>query len=146
MQIRNPIYGDAARTCVVLEVLFPGAADYEVLVARPNDAPTAIYFQRALAGQYGPVGAYVPPPTPVPVVPASVTPRQARLALLQAGLLGSVEAALVGMPGDAGQAARIEWEYATVILRDSPLVAALTTSLGWDAAMLDALFTTAETL
>ena len=78
-------------------------------------------------------------------VPASVTMRQARLALLHAGLLDDVEAALAAIPDEtARRAAQIEWEYAQDVERDSPWVQQLATALGLDAAMLDELFITAR--
>lgn len=83
----------------------------------------------------------LPPPPP-----ASVTMRQARLALLAAGHLSAVTAALAATPGMAGEAARIEWEYASTLERDSPLVQAFAAQLGLSAATLDALFATAATL
>jgi hypothetical protein len=83
-----------------------------------------------------------PPPAP----PTSVTMRQARLALLQAGLLASVSAALAAATGMAGDAARIEWEYAATVDRDSPLVAGLVATLGLTDAQLDALFAAAAAL
>lgn len=81
---------------------------------------------------------YVPVVVPVPEV---VTMRQARLALLGAGLLAQVNTAVANMPGAEGDAARIEWEYAQEVRRDSPLVAALSVAFGWTAAQLDDLFT-----
>jgi hypothetical protein len=72
--------------------------------------------------------------------------RQARLALLGAGLLAQVNDAITAMGGTPGEAARIEWEYALSVERDSPLVASLTAALGLTAAQLDALFTTAAGL
>lgn len=86
----------------------------------------------------------VDPPKPVMAQPvATVTPRQARLALLAAGKLSAVTAALNAMSGAQGEAARITWEYATEIRRDDPLVAALNATLGIDA---DALFAVAAAL
>jgi len=87
-----------------------------------------------------------PPALPeyVPVVvavPEVVTMRQARLALLGAGLLAQVNTAVANMPGAEGDAARIEWEYAQEVRRDSPLVAALSAAFGWTGAQLDDLFT-----
>lgn len=79
-----------------------------------------------------------PPVAPVPEV---VTMRQARLALLGAGLLAQVNTAVANMPGAEGDAARIEWEYAQEVRRDSPLVAALSAAFGWTSAQLDDLFT-----
>ena len=77
----------------------------------------------------------------VPAVPEVVTMRQARLALLGAGLLAQVNTAMTNMPGAEGDAARIEWEYAKEVRRDSPLVAELSAAFGWTSAQLDDLFT-----
>lgn len=77
----------------------------------------------------------------VPAVPEVVTMRQARLALLGAGLLAQVNTAVTNMPGAEGDAARIEWEYAQEVRRDAPLVAALSAAFGWTSAQLDDLFT-----
>lgn len=79
-------------------------------------------------------------------VPQVVTMRQARLALLGAGLLANVEAAVAAIPGAEGQAARIEWEYAIEVHRDSPRVAVLSAALGLTGSILDDLFLTAATL
>lgn len=81
-----------------------------------------------------------------PGVPKSVTMRQARLALLQAGKLATVNAAVANMPGDAGEAARIEWEYSQEVHRDKALVLALAPVLGLNDAQLDALFVAAAAL
>ena len=79
-------------------------------------------------------------------VPTSVTMRQARLALLGAGLLASVDAAIDGLPSPQKEAARIEWEYATEVQRSSGLVPMMGAALGLDDAALDALFTEAAAL
>jgi hypothetical protein len=78
-----------------------------------------------------------------PIVPSLVTMRQARLALLAAGRLQDVNTALAEMPGNDGEAARIEWEYATTVERDSALVAGLAAALDLDADQLDQLFSDA---
>ena len=81
----------------------------------------------------------------VPVVPQSVTMRQARLALLRAGLLDDVDAAIAAIPDPVQRkAAEIEWEYATVIERNSSLVTSLAAGLGLTAADIDALFEAAS--
>lgn len=69
-----------------------------------------------------------------------VTMRQARLALLGAGKLAAVDAALASLPSPDKEAAQINWEYATEVQRVSPLVTALAPALGLDDAALDALF------
>jgi hypothetical protein len=85
------------------------------------------------------------PPAPVDV-PQSVTMRQARLALLGAGVLATVNAAIASMPGDQGEAARIEWEYARDVLRDSPLIGGLMPALGMTEQQIDQLFIAAAAL
>lgn len=80
-------------------------------------------------------------------VPTVVTMRQARLALLQAGLLSQVGAAIAAIEDPVQrQAVQIEWEYATEVDVTHPWVQALTTALGLSEAQLDALFTLAATL
>jgi len=81
---------------------------------------------------------YVPPPSKVPQV---VTMRQARLALLNATLLQAVIDAVDAIPGTQGNAAKIEWEYAQEVRRDSMLVAYIATALSLTDAQLDELFT-----
>lgn len=79
-------------------------------------------------------------------VPAAVTMRQARLALLAAGKLASVEAAINSLPSPAKEAAHIEWEYSQEVQRHNGFVAQLAPALGLDDQALDDLFTHAATL
>ncbi len=79
-------------------------------------------------------------------VPAEVTMRQARLALLAAGKLDAVNAAINALPDPPKTAALIEWEYSNAVRRDSQFVALLGPALGLDAAGLDALFVAASKL
>lgn len=87
--------------------------------------------------------AWVVAPLPVPAV---VTMRQARLALLQNGMLTQVNDAVAGMPGAAGDAARIEWEFSSTVERNRPLVQSLIGALGLTESQLDDLFRLAATL
>lgn len=84
-------------------------------------------------------------PPPVPVI-TSVTMRQARLALLQQGLLTQVNNAVASMPGVQGDAVRIEWEFSSTVERNRPLVQSLSVSLGLTSQQLDDLFALAATL
>lgn len=79
-------------------------------------------------------------PAVAPVVPAAITMRQARLVLLGAGKLGTVNALIAGMPGAQGEAARIEWEFSSEVRRQQPLILALAPALGLTTAQIDALF------
>jgi hypothetical protein len=82
----------------------------------------------------------------VPDVPDMVTMRQARLALLESGLLASVNDLIAGLEGDAGEAARIEWQFAREVARAQPLVLTLAPQLGLTDGQLDALFIRAAQL
>lgn len=75
-----------------------------------------------------------------------VTMRQARLALLQQGLLANVEAAIASMSEPDKSAVTIEWEYASTVERLSSWVIAMTTALGLTDEQMDDLFVLAETL
>ena len=79
-------------------------------------------------------------------VPQSVTMRQARIALYNAGKLATVDAAIAGMSGAAGDAARIEWEFSSTVERNKPLVASMGAVLSMDDAALDSLFIAAAAL
>lgn len=89
--------------------------------------------------------AELPAPAP-PQVPQVVTMRQARLALLGAGLLAQVETAIDALSSPQKEAARIEWEYSQEVHRDRPFVQALGAAMGLSNEQLDALFTTAAGL
>lgn len=90
---------------------------------------------------------WVPPPPPVPMIPQVVTMRQARLALLSAGLLDQVDAALAAIPDATDlRAAQIEWEYSNAVERGSQWVNNLAGALGLTQQQLDDLFAQAATL
>lgn len=77
-------------------------------------------------------------------VPESVTMRQARLALLGAGLLDAAETAIASLTGPEGRAAQIEWEYATELRRDHQLVAGIAAALDVEESAVDELFKKAK--
>ena len=88
---------------------------------------------------------YVPPQC-ADAGPHEVTMRQARLALLAAGKLAGVDAAIASMPEPQRTAASIEWEYSNALQRNNPFVAQLGAALGIDDAAIDALFVEASKL
>lgn len=104
-------------------------------------APQPGVAEEALATDHADVLAFQ-----APSLPRTVDMAQARLALLQAGLLDQVQAAIDAMPGAGGQAARIAWEYRATVRRDSPLLQALATQLQLTELQLDELFELAATL
>ena len=77
----------------------------------------------------------------IPKVPESVTPRQARLALLQATLLDEVEALLAN-----DKAMQIWWEYSLDIQRNHEHIVAMATAMGMTEVQMDELFILAGTL
>lgn len=81
-----------------------------------------------------------------PRIPQSVTQRQARLMLHRQGVLSGVGAVIAAMPEPQRTEAQIEWEFASEILRASPLVGAMGAALGLDDAGLDQLFIAAAEL
>lgn len=74
------------------------------------------------------------------LVPQEVTMRQARRALLAAGLLTAVETAINTLPEPTRSAALIDWNHSNTVHRTNGFVAQLTPLLGLTAAQLDALF------
>lgn len=88
------------------------------------------------------VADYVPPAPAKAEAPTVVTIRQARLALLAAGLLDDIDAAVHA----AGRAAQIEWEYATEVRRDHALIAAMAATNNLTDDEIDALFTAAASM
>ena len=81
-----------------------------------------------------------PPPPPV-VIPQSISPRQARLKLLEADLLDNLEAVIT-----TNRAWQIEWEYATEVKRDSPLIDAVATQADLTEEQIDQMFIDASVL
>jgi hypothetical protein len=76
-----------------------------------------------------------------------VTMRQARLALLAAGLLGQVDGAINAIEDPVErQQAQITWEFSTEVERMNPLVTRLGTIFGLTDEQIDDLFILAKTL
>lgn len=80
----------------------------------------------------------IPDPVPTPLPVRSIDMRRLRLALLQMDLLDDIDAAI----SQQSRSAQIEWEYATDVKADHPLVVALATAMDLD---IDAIFDLAET-
>lgn len=85
--------------------------------------------------------------SPPAKVPDSVTRRQARQALLLAGLLDMVQPAIDAIPNATTRAiVAIEWADSLHFERDRPTLIGLATALGMTSAQLDQLFITASKL
>jgi hypothetical protein len=138
----NPRYLNAEGTAITLDCEFshlPG--EIHPFCAMPIDveAHGREVYARAVAGEFGQITPYVAPP---PVIPKVVTMRQAKLALLQQGLLASVNSVIE----QAGEAEKIEWQYATEVKRDNSLVQAIASQLSITKQQLDDLFVLAKSL
>lgn len=79
---------------------------------------------------------------PVSVIPQEVTPRQAKIALKRAGLLGAIKAMINALPAD--DEIRLSWEESSVFKRYSPMVISVWGALGLGEAQLDELFLVAS--
>jgi hypothetical protein len=79
-------------------------------------------------------------------IPKEVTMRQARLALLAAGLMDDITAAIESLPSPQKEAAKIEWEYSQTVERNRGFVLLLGSALGLTSIQLDNLFIIASKL
>lgn len=76
----------------------------------------------------------------------TATMRQARLALLEIGKLRDVEDAIDALQEPARTKAKIEWDYAATVEKNSPLIQSLAPALGFTPETLTQLFNNAATL
>lgn len=118
------------------------------VLATVAEAQAAFPEETCIDGSVGGIGwtwdgvtLAAPDPEPAPI-PQVVSMRQARLALLAAGLLPTVTAAVAA----ADAVAQIEWEYAQEVRRYWPTLLALQGAVGLSDAQLDALFVAAAAL
>lgn len=115
----------------------------DVVSVVDDDAVSRMSMLASLVPQGAEILPYVAPPAGVP---AAVTMRQARLALLGAGLLPTVQAAIASLPSPQKEAAEIEFEYAQEVQRNHGLVPAMAQALGMTEAQIDDLFIAAAAL
>lgn len=88
------------------------------------------------------IASYVAPEVIV-VVPTSITQRQCRLMLVQ---IGKYQEAVAFIENSEDDEIKIEWEYASTIERNNPLVSTLGEQLGLTKEQLDNLFVEASKL
>ena len=102
----------------------PTPADGEIVVSKPPEKVDGVWRE---------VFALEPA---LVFVPQQVTMRQARLELLSRDLLDDVDAVIAV----AGRVAQIEWEYASTVDRDNPVIAAVQQQQGMTDEQIDDLF------
>ena len=132
LEFRNPAF-NAAGT-IDVEFNHPRLG-WIPFTASPDDVTEygpAIYAE-AIQGD---VAEYVPPE---PAIPDRVTARQFKLALLQAGLLTSVE----GWIATQSQAVLVAYANSGTFVRTEPMMAAGFAALGFTPEQIDAFFTAA---
>ena len=86
------------------------------------------------------IGAYIEP-EPIIIIPQVITMRQARLRLLEVGLLDDVEALVT-----LDRKSQIEWEYASEVYKQSPLIETIKGALNLTDMQIDAMFVEASKL
>lgn len=114
-------------------------SDGAVIPGDENNSDRQAYQQWLLEGG-------IPSPSEPTPPPSSVTMRQARLALLSIGKLADVAPAIAALPPEQRAVAEIEWEFASTVERESPLIALMAPALELTSEDLDDLFTLGSTL
>jgi len=123
------------------------ADQYQHVEQLPEGSPVGIGWAWSVDGGFIAPAAPEVPVIPVPAVPVSVSMRQAKRALLAAGLLDLADQAIAGIADDTERrAAQIDWTSATDVRRDWPLVASIAQALGLTDQQIDALFVAASQL
>lgn len=117
----------------------PSGRYYEGDKADQADLPVARRPKRSAVFT---AGSWVDTPDPAPDV---VEAHQFRLALRQFGLLSQANTAVTQIPGQAGAAAAIEWEYRSAVDRRAPLMQTIISGLGLTQQQVDDLFRLAAT-
>ena len=92
-------------------------------------------------------GAFTAPPAPAPVVPHSITRRQARQVLVLNGMsLAAVDAVIAGLPEPTRTIATIFWADSNDFERDNAMLVSLAPMVGLSSQQLDLLFIQAASL
>jgi len=91
---------------------------------------------------------WVTNPPVVPNVPASISPRQIRLWLINNNIpLASVEAAINSIPDSVlREKTLVEWEYSPYVERNHPMIESLGSALGLSPEQIDTAFIEASGL
>lgn len=134
---KNPAYGNANHTCVVLDLEIEGVKDTLPFCATPNDVMEygRELFTRATSGEFGTVADYI---APAPIVPNLVSAAQGGIALIQAGLMDAVQV-VVNDPETPAEH-KWAWERAQVWTRNSPALNFLADKAGISQQQMDGLF------
>jgi hypothetical protein len=110
---RNPVWVDPEHTCIDLYVTFSHYPNEIPFTAHPNDCEEhgRVIFQRALAGEFGEIAEYVPPP------PNTIEQESALVREMRDRLLAETDWT---QAFDVPQTTRDKWTEYRQLLRDVP--------------------------
>lgn len=139
---RDPSWANQEKTRIDLLVSFQGIGEVP-FTASQFDAEShgRLLWENAVAGEYGVIAPFSPPPAAIPAV---VSRFQALAALYQAGYLDDIQAYMADPGTDF--IVKLAWEEAQEFRRDSPLVSSMGATLGLADGQLDDLFRFASTI
>lgn len=138
IHVSNPRWLNEAHTCVMVEVEFEGQEVMPFQASKGVDGIAGEIFERVAALEFGTIAAFKPliADTHAPDVPQSITPIQFRRILRRKGLFDAVKELLQA----AGEDAMDEFEYATEIRRDDPLLLGMAEQLMLNPIAVDDMF------
>jgi len=156
-----PRWANLEQTHINIRVFFPHLDDTVDYTAAQSDLRwehSEEIFTRAVAGEFGEILPYEPPPVPVP---ASVGDRQffqalyeldyitfeeARAAVKYGDIPEAFNVALNTLPDDVRKKALLSFEGETSFRRDNPITETIRVLMGWTPEALDTLFKKAGSL
>lgn len=130
---------DGERQATLVTVLSPHwseeeRAEFGLFMVAPAAVPTG---HRVTAISYERIdGAVTQVVETAPVIPGSITPRQLKLALLDAGLLDAIEAFVAAAPREV----QIGWNNTVEYLRTDALLNEMAAAFGMTAEQIDGIF------
>ena len=126
-----------------IKYLFPNIADSEFTLQDDGDGP---YIKEWLYSQPQPTPEQLAAAAIKAAIPTRVRMIQARLALIESGIMAPVQALIDAMPGIDGEKARTEFQFREFVERSHPIVEYIKANLPLTEAQIDDLFTLAGTL
>ena len=144
---KDPKWANAEQTLIDLTIKWTGIDEELPFTASPTDteAHGRAIFAAAVAGDFGPIAAYVPPPPAPPQVPQQVTRAQGKVVLIQMGLWQQVEAYVAAIEDPMQKAIAQVAVYETLHWqRSSPFLNQAADALGITQAQMDELFIAAD--
>lgn len=138
--VKNVTWANQEHTAINCAVKFVDRSDELPFTAAGYD-PEPLgrdLFAALVAGEYGPIAAYIAPP---PVVPVVVSAAQGGIALINAGLMNAVQAVVDAADTPAG--VKWAWSHAQAWDRSSQTLAYLAEKAGITSQQMDDIFVAA---